>query len=338
MKTRRWMAGLNLGAAAVAAAMIFGPSAVGQDLPRSTLLSNMVRQPWLRFEVSSGHVVLKVNRGIQTSSSTGSGTRKERLTIRAAGADPALDYDLTTPDEEITIRFAAANRCEIRRTPKANLKVVAVEFIQPGTGPISLKIGQQDAREYRATTLWHLVLAEPTVCRESLLPLLGMLQPNWDLGKTADEIRAALLRMADAGNRPDHKQWAEWVKQLGDDQFSKREAADRQLREAGRTVVTYLRQLDPSRLDAEQQFRIRRIINALTASRGDDSPEQVASWLLGDPAVWLAILASEEESARKTAARQLGALLGGPIAFDPAADAGTRKKQIEALRGRIKDK
>ena len=172
---------------------------------------------------------------------------------------------------------------EIRRVPRGNPSSCRCEFIQPATGPVSLKVGSQDVREYRAASLWHLCVAEPAECRQSLLPLLNLLQPNWDLVKTGDEVRAVLLRMADGGNRPDQKRWAQWVRQLGDNQFSKREAADRQLREAGRAVVVYLQQLDPSRLDAEQRFRIRRIINALTAASGDDSPEQVASWLFCRP-------------------------------------------------------
>ena len=197
---------------------------------------------------------------------------------------------MTTLDEEIFIRFASANRMEIRRVPKGDAKITPVEFDQPATGPVTLKIGAKEVREYRAGSLWHLMLTEPAECRRSLLPLLSLLQPNRDLAKTGEDVRAELLRMAESGTSSDQKQWARWVQELGDDQFAEREAADRQLRETGRIVVSYLQQLDTSRLDAEQRFRVRRIVKALTTANGGDSPEQVASWLFADPAVWLAML------------------------------------------------
>jgi hypothetical protein len=320
--------------AAVVAGILMGQSAGAQELPRADLLANAVRQGWIRFELSSGRVVLKAVRQIGTLPGRMSGTRQERLTIGRAVADATIDYDLTTLEEQISIRFSSASRMEIRRVPRGNSKITPVEFDQPATGLVRLKVGAKDVREYRAADLWHLVLAEPDECRQSLLPLLNLLQPNWDLVKTGDEVRAVLLRMAEGGKNPDQKRWAQWVQQLGDDQFAKREAADRQLREAGRVIVSYLQQLDSGRLDVEQRFRVRRIVNALTAASGNDSPEQVASWLFADPAVWLAMLSSPEESTRKTTARQLEAIRGGPVAFDPAADPETRKKQIEALKGK----
>jgi hypothetical protein len=318
--------------------MMLAPSAPGQELPRTVLLANAVRQFGVHFELTYGRVWLKAMRSIQTSTSSTSGTRRERFAVRAVGSDVSMDYELATAEQQILIRFTGANQLEIRRTPAGDSKVVAVDFNQPATGPVSLKIGRQGAGEFRAPSLWHLLLAEPAECRQSLVPLLRLLQPKWDLEKSRDEVRAILLRMAEGGSLPDQTRWAEWVKQLGDDRFAKREAADRQLREAGRAVVAYLQRLDPGRLDAEQQYRVRRIIQALTAGSGDDSPEQVASWLFGDASVWLAILSSDDQPARTTAARQLGLLLGKPIQFDPAADGPTRKKQIEALRAGLPGK
>jgi hypothetical protein len=325
--------------AAVVAGLLLSQAAIAQEVPRASRLTAAVRQGWIRFELSSGRVALKVVSRIGPLPGPISDAPRERLAIgRAMGGDATLDYDLATVEQEITIRFTSANRMEIRRVPQGDSKITPVEFDQPATGPVTLKVGAKDVREYRAASLWHLVLAEPAECRQSLVPLLNLLQPNWDLDKSGEEIRAVLLRMAEGASPADHKQWAEWVRQLGDDQFAKREAADQQLREAGRGVVSYLQQLDTTRLDVEQRFRIRRMVNALTTANGDDSPEQVASWLIGDASVWLAMLSSPEESTRKTAARQLGALRGGPITFDPAADAATRKKQIEALRPRIEGK
>ncbi|MGQ9576670.1 MAG: hypothetical protein ACUVUC_15285 [Thermoguttaceae bacterium] len=318
--------------------LAWGQRAAGQAPPLSTRLADAVRHSWIQFQLSSGRVVLKPIRRLQTSTSSTIDSRRERLTVRTAGPDPAIDYELTTPDQQLSVRFTAANRLEIRRIPKGDSRIVPIEFQQPAAGPVWLKVGGSEPREHQAPSLWHLFLAEPALCREQLAPLLNYLRPDWDLPTTAEQIAALLVQSASGGSSPDHKRWAELVKQLGDDRFAKREAADRQLREAGRAVVAYLQQLDPSRLDAEQQFRIRRIILALTDTGADDTPEQVAAWLLYDPAAWLTLLCHQTEATRRAAARQLEVLLGNPIEFDPAADPQTRARQIDTLRARLSGK
>ncbi len=102
-------------------------------------------------------------------------------------------------------------------------------------------------------------------------------------------------------------------------------------------MLSYLQQLDFSRLDAEQQFRLRRIIETLTERLGNDSPEQVATWLAGDPSVWLILLTRPDVAKRQQAAQKLSAMLGQLIAVDPQADPATQKTQIEQLRLRIED-
>ncbi len=120
------------------------------------------------------------------------------------------------------------------------------------------------------------------------------------------------------------------VEQLGDDQFTKREAADRALRAGAAPALNYLRQLDFDRLDAEQQFRVTRIIRKLTGHSEDDSADAVAASLLRNSEVWLALLSRPEKATRETAARQLTALLGKPIDVDPAAEPKTQEAETRA--------
>ena len=47
------------------------------------------------------------------------------------------------------------------------------------------------------------------------------------------------------------------------------------------------------------------------------------------------LLERPERSVRRTAARQLTAMLGEPIAVDPAADPETQKSQREQLRAKF---
>ena len=122
------------------------------------------------------------------------------------------------------------------------------------------------------------------------------------------------------------------MEQLGDESFAKRQAADRGNRAADPAVLNYLQQLDFSRLDTEQQFRVRRIIEALSTRLGDDSPEQAASWLAGDPSIWLILLGRSEAATRRQAVGQLTAILGSPIPVDAEADPSTQKTQMEQVR------
>ncbi len=100
-------------------------------------------------------------------------------------------------------------------------------------------------------------------------------------------------------------------------------------------MIFFLEELDFSRLDAEQQFRAGRITEALRERLGEDSPQQAASWLAGDATVWFSLLSRSEVATRRQAARQLSAMLGGPIPVDPDADPATQKTQLEQLRQRI---
>lgn len=260
----------------------------------------------------------------------------ERLAIRVADGDPVVSYELSTPDEQFSIEVAPGSRVLILRVPKGDSRLVRMEFDQPATGGISLAVGPQEhGRLYRARSLWHLLIMEPEVGRQYLAPLLEPLNPDCHLAQAARQIEAALLRAATSGLKPDRRRWAALVGQLGDDRFARREAADRELRSEGRLVTTYLERLDAGQLDAEQYYRVQRIVQALSTADGPDTPEGVAPWLAGDPAIWLAMLSRPKQSTRRLAAQQLEGLLGEPVAFDPTADATTRQRQLDQLRALI---
>ncbi len=309
-------------------------------IPETPSLTNVRRQGWIQINLRAGRIVVAGLRGVNFSHSGQlTAERRERLTVRVSANEPILAYELTTPAFRFQLDVAAGNRVQIRQSPGENQSRPAVEFHQSPGEPLLLKVSGQDGeRVHRAASIWHLFLAEPAAGREYLTPLLKILLRDWDFPKTAEEIEAALVRMAQSGVPPNQKQWAQWVQELGDASFARREAADRNLRESGWVVASYLQRLDPALLDAEQRFRVRRILRALAELGNEESPPELAMWLSGDASVWLALLTRDEEPTRRAALQRLEALVGHPLAFDPAASPPERGRQLEALRVALGEK
>lgn len=307
------------------------------NLPRTPTLDNAFRAEWLRFGISSGRLVPTGARGINVSTRSEGAQPRERLAIRIGLTDAAIHYELNETDQELVLDISGRRRLVLRRTPKGQASFTAVHYEQPAQGPVVLRIGPgAEQKAYQAPSLWHLLIEHPQVCRQYLLPLVRLLYRQGDLEKTAAEIQTALLVLARERRTPDKERWSRWVAELADPNFATREAADRQLRRAGPIVMPFLEQLEPSRLDAEQQHRIRRIIAALSERpEVGDTPEHVAAWLAGDPGIWLALLAHADESVRPLAAQQLAGLIGEPVDFDPSAGPEIRARQIEQLRSRL---
>ncbi len=188
-------------------------------------------------------------------------------------------------------------------------------------------------RVIQADTIWELLIGHREECRANLLPILYKLRPGWNLLTTADQIEEQLLRIAEEKAASQHDRWAELVEQLGHDSYSSREAADRELRDAGHRALAFLEKLDKDKLDAEQRFRLARIVRSFDFV--EPSPREIAEQMRNDPSIWLAVAADNRESARQTAHAELKRLLKRPMDFDPAASAETRKAQLDKIEKSI---
>jgi len=325
--------------AAVLALWVGRPAAAAEPPKRveTPQLSQAAAAGWFRTTIISGRIVVQGRRfGSTITQSRGEGPDEE-FTIRMAGAVPSISYKISSTEGEFSLSISSGDRISIRQVPGDNSALPQMEFRQSAADEgISLIVGRGgDQKTYAAKTLWHLLIGEAEVCSEHLLPLLEPLLGRHDLGALADQVVTVLVRNNTAAQKPERETWAKLVEQLGDDRFGRREAADRQLRAAGPRVVAFLAGLDRAGLDAEQHYRVARIIRAFSDQGGQDTPELAASWLAADPEIWLALLARDKESTRRLATQQLEVLLGATIDFDPAADEKTRKAQIEQLRLRI---
>jgi hypothetical protein len=202
--------------------------------------------------------------------------------------------------------------------------------------PISLSLSPPDKpRVLQAPTLWHLLIIHAEDCRRQFLPMLETVRPGWHVGLAVQAVEDELVKLSAVSRKSDRKQWAGWINQLGDPVFTHRDRADRNLREVGPAVLGYLNRLNMNQFDAEQKSRLRRIIRDLSTQTAEDTPETVASMLVEDPLVWLALLSRPEEPTRQAAVQQLTVLLNVPITVDPKAEPESQAKARDELRKQI---
>ncbi|MBN1396184.1 MAG: hypothetical protein JW959_14270 [Pirellulales bacterium] len=320
------------------AATLFGLLAIGAAEAQDTLLSRMVhsQRGRLRLVVLNGRICLKWTRLIQISSTSGgSNNTKESFQITNQNGRLNLSYSKSSDDELVNVVVSGLNDAvSINRRPRGKSNVVPVEYRQdPRNDLILLSVGEgADRQTYRAKDLWQLLLVRREECETHLYPLLEMVRQDWKIAETVVDVEDKLMHGISEEIVQRRARWASLVEQLGDDSFAKREAADRALRAEGAAAVGFLRRLDLDRLDAEQRFRVRRILDAVVEEDGEDTPEEIAQRLAGEPDVWLALLARPELETRKTAAKQLSILLGESIDVDPNADPDSQKEQRDRLQ------
>ncbi len=337
---------------------------------RATLLGN---QQFARVAVIGGRieVVALHYQGRTLNNSQQSGDRREQLTVSVHADATSLRYDLQSNREHFTVHIASGDRAMIRRrlhpalAPAASIERaedegeapteketveeeaaaealagedILVEYEQIARQPVVLTItvsGQ--SQRYEAASLWHLLLEEPAPSREHLLPMLDLVRPDWQLARTADDTKHALLRAARSHRVDNAPRWASWVNDLAAERFSQRQKAERNLRGAGQGVLPYLQGLERRDLDAEQWRRVQEILASYRDSR-DDTAEQNVVRLLGDKLLWLGLLGDDSAGTQQLAAEHLARLTGAEVVFDAAASEAERKGQIAALRQALERK
>jgi hypothetical protein len=304
--------------------------------------SLLAKLQWVHFSIIGGRlqgVPSSFGSTVSTHHNDPISGRNERISVNVTTGTPAVHYESSSKREQVIVDVTGIDQLRIRRTPIDLPLEPTVEFTQESSGSmLLLAIGEGERREeFRAPGIWQLMLAQPELCAKHLTPLLELLRPEWRLTSTSTAVEETLLRSAQTHKLPDVSRWAALVSQLGADQFAPRQQAEKQLRRAGQSVLPYLHSLDLAGLSAEQRYRVRRLRDELLTAE-DDNPERISTWLLTDASVWLSLLQREDAARRRAAAEHLTLLLGGPIDFDPDADAATRAAQWEALAKRVAKK
>ena len=317
----------------LAGTLMAPPVSMGQqvELVAPTLATHLSR---LQVKVVDGRVwVLAQTAGGTISTTTHRDGREERLRLSLHGGVPAIDYDQITQDFHLGISVRDGQYVHILREPQdGTTKIERVEFTQTPGEPVKWSIGADpNQRLWQAPSVWHLFLDQPELVLQQLLPMLELLRPDWQLAATTTETETELLSLASRYPDPRREVWRRLVDQLASDSFAERQRADRALRQAGPAALGFLQSLDVRHLDAEQRFRIRRIVAAVSNYDAEDTPPLIARRLISDPMVWLSMLKRPELAKRRVAVQQLQRIWNRPVDFDIRADPATRRRQWEAL-------
>lgn len=319
-----------------AAAVLLPASAMAQQPELSSGMANQMR--YIEVAVISGRIVATSEMsGRSVTSSANTADRQEQLTVNLSTTRVDLHYELLTPRLQVSVDIADGDELTILRQPRSGSDVEPLKFHQPRDGQLLLQLGDeaQQPEAWKVDSLWHLLLAEPEVCEQELLPLLKLIKPDWRLMPMAEEVEEAMYSTAQASRNWNRQSWGKLVSELGSDRFAERRQAEQRLYDLGTIILPYLRGLDRSRLDAEQQYRVRMLVRNLSSANLHDTPQNVASWLVADPHVWYTLLERGDVQHQHIAADQLEELLGQTIQFDPAADPPARQAQLQAIKQQI---
>ena len=306
---------------------------VGQESSPS-LLS---RQDWVRFDLVLGRVRanhLRAGQGRTVAGSEAEGDVRESLLIGGEPTSRSIRYLRSDSTSSCELRTANNRQVTFTRSAAPGSTATGVRFTQRPGQPILLEVADKNPTQtYRFASLWHLLLAEPNLGRQHVIPFLELLRPDWRLDAMREQVQAALFDCAGSGQSPARQDIDALITQLGSRDFAHRQAADRELRNHGIAVLPYL-QTSGNVLNGEQRLRVSRIRERLTVATSD-TPVRVATWLANDKAIWLGLLAHDDAQKRKLAAARFSGIHAGPVLFDPLADEPHRRQQIAALRSEL---
>ena len=278
--------------------------------------------------------------GRSMESSRDSGDQTERLRIDLATGQPVFQYALSNARLEFVVDISSSGG----EHAEGFESLVTIEFRSlgdhPGTlflfeqsaeNPLRVTVGDGESRRVvEETSLWTLLLTEPELRDQYLLPALQRVRPGWDLTSQTRRVVHSLHDLAHVADATKSAQWSMLIDDLGSPRFAVRRAADRELRAQGRELLPFLLALDRSRLDSEQQHHVQSILQSLAPKTHaptwgprqprDDSPDAVAISLAPNSRVWHALLDDEELAVREVAAEHVQRVWGKPVRSAPQAD------------------
>lgn len=296
--------------------------------------SLLAKQDWVRFDLVLGRLRathLRVGHGRSGQGTQEDGGVREALFASGVPTARSLRYVREDPTTWLELRVQDRNDFSWVHRFTAPEAVRTTHFSQrPGRPVVVQVLDGSSETTYQFASVWHLWLNQPDVAEEHLSPVIKLIRPDWRLPEKTAAIQSLLFSAEESDLMIEPAEVRSLVADLGAAEFSRRQAADQQLRAHGVGVLPYL-QSSSSNLSGEQRLRMRRIKDQLTSPTAD-TPLRVAAWLANDQSVWLELLSHADPSTRQLAIRHLRATHDRPVTFDPLAEASERQQQLAVLR------
>jgi len=276
------------------------------------------------------------DRRIFGNTSSNGRLNKEQMRIEINQAlVPRLEYENRNNPLQVAISLDGEGSATFEREGQTDSPYTRVRLEQRVGQPLRLSLSSESEQHtFVAPMLWHLFLAEPEICSRNLAPMLQMLRPEWNLMRETELLREALLEHGATSDPAAAQQYQRWVDELGSPRFATRRQAERRLAAAGQPAALFLEMLDLRVLDAEQRYRIGRLLSRQQAREAGDTPRRLAYRMAGDIETWLALMQGSNLDQRRAASEILGQLVADPLEFDPEASPEKRREQIAAIRAK----
>jgi len=195
---RRWIA-----VTIVLTVSLMGRLSTGQEQPQDSLI---IKKDWVRFDLVLGRITATHIRGGHRNCTQNSGDgnpRRELFSVTTGSNRPSsIRYELTDSNQWLTVSILKRNEVVILREPRPGTETIRLEFVQPREGNITVTLGDPERPDTMVTSdsIWHLLLSEPDLCRQELLPIFGLLRAHWNLMETISQIETDLFRAAAKGD------------------------------------------------------------------------------------------------------------------------------------------
>ena len=170
------------------------------------LLTESVRQGLVNPAIVSGKIIVWKAPARTVPIQRSLGGTEEKLALRAVDRKPVVEYERSTPEEEVSIEIVGELRARLARVPKGESPAqTPVEYVQPDQGPVRLVGGLsgQPTDLHGSESLAS--SAHGTRRVPAALGTLCAVSDDWEVVDTSEQIEQTLIERIAPQSPPDRR-------------------------------------------------------------------------------------------------------------------------------------